>query len=218
MALTDWTKYMNQGWNLIINVSTPIVSSGTGRFTPAPLGSGLSFANIVVTNLSGRTKGVIRGKMRSLFRYSSTSGSAQGRFGFTFLQSNENLGSSTGNHYMCGYDHPTGRIILTRTTNGNLFAGVNTPALIQSTIVTPGINTVFALEVEWVVDVTELGGVAIFARFGYMTDFSDLTQQFVYLDTSSPFITSVAESVFIHTSDTGGPWNLDFDQTSLFIP
>jgi hypothetical protein len=89
---------------------------------------------------------------------------------------------------------------------------------LASVYFSPGVNTVFALEAEWIVDIAELGGVALFVRRGFETDFSDLETVISYLDISSPITTSVAESIFCVETSGGGIFNLDFDETSLYVP
>ena len=220
MAFGDWTQYVNQGWVFAINVTTPLVGIGSGRFTPAPFGAGTDMSNIVVTNLSGRTKGVTQGKIRSLFRYTNppTAGTLNG-FGFTFMMSAENVSTSTGNFYGAGYDFNTGRLHIRKATLSSLSSIGSGTGLAQSEIVTPGNGVVMSLEVEWIADTVELGGTAIFVRTGSLNDFSDLTTVISYLDTATPYTTTVAESIYIITGNgIGAAWSLDFDQTTLFIP
>ena len=218
MALSDWTQYVNQNWSFLINVTTPIVSSGTGRLAFAPANSGSSYSNIVVTALSGRTKGVVKGKLRTLFRYDvPPSAGTQNTFGLVFMMGNENINSAS-NNYRVQYNFTTGRIELIKSIGAGPAGG---SLLAQGPLFTPGNNVTFSLEVEWIKDITELGGVAIFVKSGLATDYSDLGSVVTYLDATSPLLISVAESIFTlsgYPTPTGAGWNLDFDQTTMFIP
>lgn len=213
MSLTDWNVYIgNTGLGLSINVLTPILGLGCGRIGGIGLGGGTNTAVINVTALSGRTKGVTRGKLRTLFRYDDFTG---GAIGLTFLQSNANLTTGTSNFYAVQLRQADGTLYLTKVLSNVVNANGTT---LDSVYFSPGIETVFALEAEWSVDLVELGGVALFVRTGFATDFSDLTTVMTYLDVSSPITTSVAESIFVVEVSAGGVFNVDIDQTALYVP
>lgn len=215
MSLSDWDSFItNQpGLSLAINVLTPLISLGSGRIGGSSLTGGTSSALIHVSTASGRTRGVTHGKYRSIFRYDDfTTG---GFIGFTFLQSVLNIAGSTGNFYSAYIKQSDGKLYLAKTTGNNVANGGTS---LGTAYFSPGINTVFTLEAEWIVDVTELGGTAMFVRRGFETDFSDLTTVISYLDASSPFITSLAESIFVVETSSGGVFNVDFDETALYIP
>ena len=218
MALSDWTQYVNQNWSFLINVTTPIISSGTGRLGFAPANSGSSYSNIVVTALSGRTKGVTKGKLRTLFRYDvPPSAGTVGAYGLVFMMSNEDINSS-GNHYRVQYNFFTGRFELMKAIASGPTGGT---LLAQGPIFSPGNNVILGLEVEWIKDIPELGGVAIFVKYGFETDYSDLTPVITYVDSTAPLLVAVAESIFTisnYPTPSGTGWNLDFDQTTMFIP
>ena len=214
MALSDWTQYENQNWSFLINVTTPIVSSGTGRLAFSPISGGTSLTNIVVTALSGRTKGVTKGKLRTLFRYDvpPTSGSVNW-YGLAFMMSTEDI-TGSANYYRAQYNFNTGRFELVKATAYSVGT-----VLAQGPIFAPGNNVTIGFEVEWIKDIPELGGVAIFVKYGFATDYSDLTSVITYVDSTSPYLVSVAESIFAFTGNpNGAAWNLDFDQTTMFIP
>ena len=217
MALSDWTQYVDQNWSFLINVTTPIISSGTGRLAFTSISGGTSLTNIVVTALSGRTKGVTKGKLRTLFRYDvpPPSGSVNW-YGLAFMMSAENAATGSGNHYRAQYNFNTGRIELIKALSTTISGG---SVIAQGPIFSPGNNVTIGFEVEWIKDIPELGGVAMFVKYGFATDYSDLTPVITYIDTTSPFLVSVAESIFAATGNPGGAlWNLDFDQTTMFIP
>src|ERR1700704_3246828 len=99
MALSDWDSYITNtpGLSFSINVLTPLVSLGSGRIGGVSLSGGTSSALINPTVASGRTRGVTRGKLRSLFRYNTFS--VNGRIGLSFLQTNKNLTAGSSNFY-----------------------------------------------------------------------------------------------------------------------
>jgi hypothetical protein len=215
MALADWNFYNTTGGQLTlsINVLTPLVNVGSGR-----IGGNVSSANafnLVVSNASGRAKGVTRGKLRSLFRYNDFFSS--NRLGLMFLQSVENIsGSGTGPNFYRANITGDGYLYLSKNTNGGI--GNSHGTTLASVAFDPGINTIFSLEVEWIADIAELGGVAMFVRCGFATDYSDLTTVITYLDVFSPFTTSVAEGIGGYISSAINGYAVDIDQTTLFVP
>jgi hypothetical protein len=213
MSLADWDVYTsNTGLGLSINVLTPILSLGSGRFGGTSLGGGLNSIVINPTVASGRTSGVTRGKFRSLFRYDDFTAGA--KLGIAFMQSNKNIAEVSSTFYKAELLQSDGKLYLIKATGTTIGGG----GTLASVYFSPGINTVFCLEVEWIVDLGELGGTALFLRRGFATDYSDLTTVISYLDVSSPLTTSVAESLYLIEQSAGGVFNLDFDQTALFVP
>ncbi len=212
MSLADWDAYItNVGLGLSINVLTPLVSTGSGRIG-GTLGGGTNTAIVNPTVASGRTAGVTQGKFRTLFRYDDFT--SAGKIGISFLQSNKDVGTGASDFYSAYLLQTDGKLYLRKTTADIITAGTT----LSSVYFSPGINTIFSLEVEWIVDEAELGGTAMFVRTGFETDYSDLTTMITYLDTTSPFTTSVSESLFVVELSAGGLFNVDFDQTALFVP
>ena len=221
MSLSDWEFHASSGVTFSINLFTPIVSLGSGRLAMPDIGA-LTQTNINVTTASGRTRGVTRGKLRSLFRYDTLVTAAVLGLAFCQSRSDHDL-TSNGTAYFAYLRQADSKLHISRMgpTNSTIAGFFGAPTFLDSGgfPFVPGNNVVFSLEVEWIVDIAELGGVAIFLRQGFATNFSDLTTVITVLDTSSPLTTSTSESVFAGVPATfAGAWNLDFDQTTLFIP
>jgi hypothetical protein len=74
-------------------------------------------------------------------------------------------------------------------------------------------NNVYALEIEWHVD-TALGGIYVIGRFGYESDFSDLTAFAQCLDaTGHAQLTTVGEGLYADLSTNN--LIVAFDNTQL---
>lgn len=214
MSYSDWEHFTSNVPPLTfsINVISPIVSLGSGRIGAGTLAGGSTMSNINVTVGSGRVQGVVRGKLRTLFRHDNfTFG---GEYGLLCLQSSQNVASLGGDFYQAKVIKNDGRLHLSKGIGTNLFGAGS----LASVAFAPGNNTVWSLELEWVADLTELGGTALFVRRGFATDFSDLTTVIAYLDVVSPHLISVSEGISVMENAIGGPFFVDFDSTSLFIP
>jgi hypothetical protein len=223
MSYSDWEFFGSNSPTLSfsINVLTPIIGLGSGRLGSTSLPGGGSIGNINVTTASLLTEAVPRGKLRSLFRYTSLPGT-NSIFGFLCMQTSTNLSTSTGSFYSLTVQGD-GFLKLVKVVGGNVFSILTgTPGLVRfnfdSVPFSVGNNTVFSLELEWIADATELGGVALFCRTGFATDFSDLVTVMSYLDVTAPIFTTVSEGIGIHEQSSEGPYFIDFDQTTLFIP
>lgn len=223
MALTDWDTYSAGGGQVDYNVDvlTPLVQTASLQIFAQDGG----FGNMVVTDSSGRTKGVSAGRLRTILRLDGpyTGVSASNYCGILAMQSHEDMGTTGSDCYMWGWRF-TGNgatsqwFTLRKFTNTNNSLGT---LLSEVSIVSPyAIGSVITLEFEWVEAFATLGGVILRGRSGTMTDYSDLTEQVAYFDNSSPLTTTVAEGLGAKASTIGSSdqiYTLDTTELDVLV-
>lgn len=189
--LDDFTFYKSDPAILVaLETSTPLVGTGSLRM----------YRNLAA---SGRANGV-----RATGNRAFTSGRARWLcrvngfllgdcIGFAFNQSYVDV-TSTGTGYNCYWSISNNASLhtlrLDRMTSG-LVTGVN---LAASPAFAWAIDTTMALEVSWVVDLVNLGGIRFNVKRGAAPDFSDL------VDVAN--LTNVLVTTNLHTTSMGeGP-------------
>jgi hypothetical protein len=180
---------------------TSLVSTQVGYLTP--------------TGVSGLTKGVEQGRLRTLVKPRSSVGNGYG-FGLVCVGSADTLGTVNGNFYRFEF-FSTGSYGLVRANGGMLSAGSpGTVLATASTTIT--INTVYGMQIEWIADNTNFGGVYLSIKKGTATNFSDLALLTHLTDASaSQLITSASEGVYLRGFTSVSEAKVSFDQTELFL-
>jgi hypothetical protein len=213
MAFSDWQFYSGAAridWSL--DLIAPIM--GTSSLKALLNNSAGDQANGVVKAVSGRTKGIEQGRMRTLIK-TDTSGNAN-RYGIICLQSTDNVSTATPNGYFLGYTRTVTDLIVARFTSQLWSSSVALASIDAAAWVIQG--TTFSLLTEWIVDTANLGGVYFAISTGAATDFSDLAVRLKHIDpTGSAHIAGVAEGLGASLiSFTGGVPYTQFDQTELY--
>jgi hypothetical protein len=239
MALLDWEIYpfisvTTQYSFVALDFATPVVGSGSLHHVNLT-GSIAGGFNAIPTDASGFPHGKINGRLRTLVRWDVFPGvSAPSIAGCVFMQSqNDLMNTGGGNYYFFGlrtyenWSQPS-ELVLRKVVGDRLYVAafgdsgsnisletIDVDALLGTTITT---GTVVALEVDWVVDVAQTGGIYIIGKVGLQTDFSDLGVAFTHIDFNSPFVTTVAEGLglAIRHASAGLVKEVVFDQTTMY--
>jgi len=213
-ANSAWTFYVTDvGMSAALSASNPILGTSALRIARNAVGtSNISAHGALITWSHGWT----RGRMRTAYRLDTHTATTDHGMGLYCLASQADLTagvgacyalalrtSTTGGtidslrlvKYSAGLAAPTGGVVLATYATGNIVLG-----------------TIVCIELEWRVDLTALGGVALTGR--YATGFvlpaqPTLPTVLTYTDTSSPLTSSVGEGVWIFANGTG-------DHTSTF--
>lgn len=211
MTLQQWTIDKTEaGMTAVIDSVTPIDGTGSLQFDRGSAsGSDIS---ITASPRELFAQGFTSGRCRHLFRVDAHSGSTGSYCGIVVQKSQENLTAGAGSAY--------GWIIRSSTTSGiggngwflhlmKYSAGLvdyNVADVTEDRLADVGLTavtlgTAFAMELEWLLDVPNLGGVRLIGRYG--VDFDNLTDVRTYVDTSSPLETSVNEGPLMFCQSTG---------------
>jgi hypothetical protein len=225
MAISDWDISVDSGnLSVFIENTTPILDFGSLAFEHT--GTSLyTHGNVIPNDDSlGLPHGIVpAGRLRTVCRVDEHDGSTIqiSYFGVSTLQSQDDMVAGGSCYALLvaseeGFANPTLR--LHKFTAG-LTNSLPAPPLVA--IPYPGTLTIgvpFTLELQWVVDVTTLGGTFLLGSTGVATDFSDLTGQLTIVDTMSPLTTSVAEGlVGSFKNNVGGDTKkVLFDNTTLY--
>ena len=182
-----------------------------------------SHANLIPQSSFLPTGTAPAGKLRTICRIDTHDGVSPqvSYFGVTALQSQDDL-TTSGSCYALLVSASEGlvapRLHLHKFTSG-LTDELPFPSLVD--IPYPGgltIGVPFAIELQWIEDVGGIGGVFLAANTGTQTDYSDLTTQITFVDTSSPLTVSVSEGIVgSFKNNVGGDTKkVLFDNTTLF--
>lgn len=225
MSIVNWDKYVDIPANLQISTekSSPILGAGSLLLNHSSTNF-FTHANLVPNTGSGYSHGITpAGRLRTICQVNAHDGSASqtSYFGLSIMNSQENLVTGGSCYALLvssdeGLVNPTLR--LHKFTSG-LTDGLTSSSLIF--IPFPGSITIgvpFTLEIEWVVDITNLNGTLLIARTGTDTNFTDLTGQMFIVDSISPLTTSVTEGVVasFKSSSISNTKTVLFDNTVLF--
>lgn len=172
MSLNDWTQFVSGSSTIETDFDTPILGTGSLRV------SCIDTEKALLLNTTLYTPGLLKGRMRSLFRLDDVTGSNTYRYGFTLFQSAADI-TASGSAYLYGIEveeselsnTPFFDVCGTRLDEGRTRYFAGTPFIrVNGT-------TVVALEVEWSYEPTLLGGTRFILREGdgTLTDFSNLT-------------------------------------------
>lgn len=226
MAFADWVVQDDNTFAASLNVSTPIV--GSGSYSSSSSGSLSDSAQITYLNSGSFAKGYTKGRLRSLFRRGagySDSQTADHFIGFFFMAEIENFIASQGDYYFVGLRTEGGttyRPRIVKATNA-LARAVDTEGFLEysASTITYNIGDVLPMQVDWVLDQAQLGGMRITLSLGNIgdLDYSNLTTIYDIID-GSPFTTSVNEGFFQYFDNaTAGVPSTEywaFDNTGVF--
>lgn len=168
---------------------------------------------------SGNTRGFTKGKVRSLFRCTAFTGDQTSiNVGLFCLTSVEDvISTGTGDAYAVGiYPEDSVTNVTLRKITQNFGEFLSTGVLLDSAAKDFDTGTTIAMELQWNVDVPDLGGTQLIVRTGSQTDYSDLTEVINHIDTSSPYLTGFAEGVFCDC-DSGQTATFLIDNTVTFV-
>lgn len=208
MALADWNIYKsNSGLLVAIDILAPILNTGSLKVGPESSIADAAFC--AVPKNPPYPHGYTRGKLRSLIEVAST-GAEQ--HGLTCMQSQENVTGAAGAFYALELDTLS---LLNKINLVKYSAGLQGSKTTLATGANNGftLNTPKAVEIEWNMDLAELGGVQLIVRSGDATDFSDLVQLHNVIDTTSPLSTTVGEGLY--AKRTSNALEVRFDETRL---
>lgn len=232
MAVTDWDIYKsNAGATVNLDILTPMEGAASVVLNVAtPLGEpSREHIVLVPSDAGGLPHGKLAGRLRSIIRVEDFTGANGNRsYGFTFMMNQDDVSGVTGECYMARLhltqNPPSRDLSILKCTQGFNVVAVNDTAPGTSVIATtvpafltsllPGDTIPF--EIEWIADSVQLNGVQMKVRHGLIgdLDFINLDASspvITYLDTSSPFLTTVAEGIAIRH---GG--QAVFDTTTLY--
>ncbi len=212
MSLGNWTQYKSQaGLTIQIDVTTPVIGSGSLFLTNTGFATSQNFSNLLSTSY---TPGITKGRARQIAYV--TSGN-KARFGFSFMNSVANITGNSGvNWYEAGpyIDGATRKFRIVRVV-GSESAGTT---VIFDSIATWSLSTVIPFQIEWIADSFNLGGTRLILSVGTLADFSDLVIIYDAIDFNpNALLTSAGEGPMVTHWDTGGDvYAVRFDQTSIF--
>jgi hypothetical protein len=210
--LSDWTIYKsNPLINVAIDGSSPIVDVGSLNMTNVAVLSGATRANVTENNY---TKGIVRGRIRTLVNFTSSNNTYAG---IHFLSNALDLSSGSIKTYTLSavvYNTATSRDIrISRWSTG--LSGTDTTLINIPAAFTQGIP--FSLEVIWHLSVPIYNGVRVIARRGTALDFSDLATFYDAVDTSGVITSTSSEGLFYNRITAGSDTaDVRFDQTSIY--
>jgi hypothetical protein len=197
----------------LIDNTSPIVGAYSLTLTST---GGSDVAYLTPTNVSGLTKGIEQGRLRTLTRPRSTMTNGYG-FGLVCMGSADNIGTSNGDFYRFEF-FSTGSYGLVRANGNTLATGTPGTVLISSTATTLTVNTIYSMEMEWVADQVNLGGVYISLKKGTATNFSDLALLSQLTDSNyQQLITSAGEGIYLRGYTSVSEAKVSFDNTQLFL-
>lgn len=213
MSYAQWNKDKLASATSSLDLVTPI--TGTSSLS---LDSNVASQAIYLTptGASGLTKGVEQGRLRTLVKMTTGSGNGCG-FGLVCMGGSDTL-ATVGTSAFIRYElFSNGNYNLYRSNSSGLNSGApGTPlqANIAQSVVQ---NTIYGIQMEWIVDVPNLGGVYIITKKGTAIDFSDLIILNQLVDTGAQILTtSASEGIFMRGYTSTGPVKVLFDQTELF--
>ena len=219
MAFTDWDPFgVSAEVESVVDSLTPIEGSQSIRIAKFAGAGGFNRgANVVPKDASGLTHGITAGRMRTLFR--AESNTAGHNFGINAMQPNDDVSTvlAAGTFYRLVI-HPDLNTIEIEKRTGRTSDGVVSILATASTPVTIVVGTVYAMEFLWFADLVEFGGTLLVAKFGQLTDYSDLTEVpgLNVIDTSLPVTSSVAEGLGYSDGSNTGLGGVTYDKTQLY--
>ena len=233
MPLNDWTVYRDGGGGptaiAFTDIVNPIVGSGSVTMTHDP---GNQFQSI---SLSPNTlpTGFTSGRMRTLIRLDDIDGVSgqENHFGILTMQSAADMAQfgTSNQSYAASISIGEGgtpqSIRLWKLNEGldGSSGNLNVAQVLDSVAppFTISQGQVVGLEFQWRTDsivTSQLGGAELIVRVGQQINFSDLQQVIGFIDTLSPYTSTVGESIFagFKNSFSTDDKRVTFDNTSVF--
>lgn len=205
MAFADWQFSDNEVANAQLDLVNPIAGLSSLRFFTTSGGRWVG----VVTDASLLTKGIEQGRLRTLIR-NSGSWTSQG-WGIYAMLSAVTESDATNDFYCVRILSGT-ELALAKGTNSNIGGG---STIVLNSAHTFSSATSYAIQLEWITDVANLGGVYLRADLGTALDFSNLVLSSHVVDSTAPInSTTIAEG--IGGFNSVGSRTIHWDQTSLY--
>lgn len=219
MSLNDWNKYFDGG----TLSSNPQGTAFTNILTPVDGTGSLSLSHIATTdfqsiNLVPATipVGFLSGRIRTLIRLDSFNDGGspnlqENHAGILCLQNVENMaqfgsfggtGQAYGASLTIGEGFSTESVRLWKFTDGLEGSGGFLDGTILDSVVFPfaiAEGDTIAIQLIWRADpliISDLGGATFSVSIGQASDYSDLQEVITYVDTISPYTSTVAEGLF----------------------
>jgi hypothetical protein len=165
---------------------------------------------------AGQTRGFTVGKVRTLMKAVSVTGTLSQVYpGLFCMSESEDVTAINQDLYMVAVNpnNVADNIELKRLINS--IDQFNTATTLASAQIDFTVGNTIGLELEWQLDLVNIGGIALRVRTGTQTDFSDLSLRFTYID-PSPLTTSFAEGLALYTNSGSGDVTMLFDETAIF--
>lgn len=230
MSITEWEIDTDSPSSITYttDIATPIFGNGSLLFQYSDTVAGS--INALPSVVSGFPHAVTAGKFRTLFRVKAFNGSSPlnvSSLGIIAMQAERNSTGTTSSRtfYAVAVLLPeglgTGSVLLklykALSIGGlkNIYASTELASMTYPTTVSVG--SLHSIELQWISSLPQLGGTFLIVRTGTQVDYSDLTSQLSYTDTSSPLLTTVGEGLFAYFK--GGSSVLKqfiFDETKLY--
>lgn len=236
MPLSDWTIYKDGGTAgggnpqgiVFTDIVTPIDGVGSLTMTHLPSNEFQSINMVPATYPTG----VVAGRMRTLIRIDDLDDPSmqENHFGILAMQNTQNMSQFGTSRRAYAFSVSLGEgfspqsIRLWKLING-LDGGSGSLDINQilSSVEIPFVLTtgsIISLEFEWRTEpevISQVGGALLIGRVGQAINFSDLEEVINIADTSSPFTSTVSESIFscFKNSMSSGNNRVTFDRTSL---
>jgi hypothetical protein len=207
MAFSDWDFFENGGATESLQTTGALVDS--------------SSLEVILTSSdrwqaqldSGQSRGFTVGKIRTLMKVTAVSSAPNTFVGLFCMTESEDVTAISQDLYMVAANpnNIAANLKLKKLNNGITdFSGESTKGSTQVDFTT---GNLISLEMEWQLDVAEIGGIFITIRTGTATDFSDLSDVITYID-PSPYTSTFAEGLAIQTVTSTA--TVLFDETTIF--
>jgi len=170
--------------------------------------SGGSVSTLTMAPKAGKRQATTIGQLRVLLKH-TVGGSTSQQFGLVCMQSQRNI-QTTGSAYLL---RVRGENLDLCKLNGTGLIGSPPSQLATAAGVVP-FNTTHAIQLQWTLDLAQLGGVQLRAWRGSALDYSNLIEVAAYTDLVSPLTTTVTEGVFA-IEGFGGAFTVLMDMLSL---
>lgn len=225
MAFFDWYVVTSDNWGndtAYMTLQQSVVLHGSQSLTVRrnPTVSESSSTNAVIFSLTRRdvgsyNQGLFHGRMRTLFRIDNASVG----FGFLVLASDPEFHATGlaggGGAYIVGKRKDQQEVFVDRVASSVNFA--STTSGLYTVPYTFALHQTYAMQVIWLTDMHNIGGVYIELWIGQQPDYSDLVRVFRYTDTSQNQLSvCAAEGLAAHWSGTANILaNLYIDSTEI---
>jgi hypothetical protein len=216
MPLTDFEAFSSDvDAQIILNILTPLVDTGSLRFNLASGGHG----NIAPDSGGAFDHGFTSLRYQTIMRIDvSGIASNPGIAGITCMQSHHSLVGTGKSFYFFGIlnslsDFDTAFYVFRKYTDGlNAYTTIAPNVTTNSGV----IGAVKTLRIDAIVDIPNLGGTWLRCYYGTATDFSNMTQFCNVVDYTNPLTTSVNEGLFLDSATPSSRLEVCFDNTSLY--
>jgi len=212
LSLSQWNQNVSGFMTAAIDITSPIVGASSLALIST---ASTQIGYLTPTGASGLTKGVEQGRLRTLTKAAASVANGYG-FGLVCMGSADTIGTVNGAFYRFEL-FSSGSYGLVRGNNNTLNAG--TPGTSLASAATAVVqNVTYGIQIEWIADDVNFGGVYISLKKGTAIDFSDLVLLVQLVDaSSSKLLISNSEGPYLrgYTSVTGA--KVLYDNTELFL-